>query len=398
MTPLKIAAVGALFLLSRLAFADGSFQSTTQITGGSLVDTMKNLTFMKSVKDLLAPTSTLTMVHGNQKAVISKDSTEIIDLDKETITRTDNLKKTYSVITFAQMREMMRNMPKAMQDAQAKLKQAQAQQPATDLKTTFDVSVKNTGVSKEVNGLTAQEQLITMTTKVTDPNAPAGGPSSITYIVTTDVWIAPDPPQVKEIEEFDMRMGKKIAEGLDVKALAEQFQSNTNAGSGMMFASQPGAGAAMMEMSKEMSKIKGTRVLEVTSMTADIPGMPPATAGGSPAAAAPPPPSGQSVAGQVAGDTATQTAQGESGHMGVLGNALSNSVLGAFHRKKATPPPAATPAPTPATTPGTPAASGVLMSTTTQKSSFSSEPVPFSYFVIPAGFKQVESPMAKLAQ
>jgi hypothetical protein len=41
----------------------------------------------------------------------------------------------------------------------------------TDLKTSFAVSVKNTGVSKDVNDLTAQEQLVTMQMHVTDPNA-----------------------------------------------------------------------------------------------------------------------------------------------------------------------------------------------------------------------------------
>ena len=173
----KIAALGVILLVNRLSFADASYQETSQITGGTMVDQLKSISFLgKTMNNLFAPTNTLTMVHGNQKAVVSKDSTEITDLDKETITRIDNVHKTYTVVTFAQMRQAFENMPKQMEQAQAQMKQAQAQQqaqqPKTDLKTSFDVSAKNTGVSKEINGLTAQEQVVTMQMHVTDPNAP----------------------------------------------------------------------------------------------------------------------------------------------------------------------------------------------------------------------------------
>jgi hypothetical protein len=396
----KVTALGAVLLANlstvRLAFADASYQSTSQITGGTLVDTVKSVSFLgKSMSNMLAPTSTLTMVHGNQKAVVSKDSTEIVDLDAETITRIDTVKKTYTVITFAQMRQAMADMPKQMQQAQAKMQQAQAQQPKTDLKTSFDVAVKNTGVTKVVNGLNAQEQVITMTMKITDPSAPAtDGVNSMSYVVTTDAWIAPDPPEVKEIQDFDIRMGKKMMEGVDVKAFAEQMQSNGNAGMGMILGNKPGASDAMAQMGKEMAKLKGTRVLEVTSMGGS--GTGPATPATAAPAAATPPPANQSgsVAGQVATDTATQTAAGEQSKLGVFGSALSSSALSAFHRKKATPPPAPAPAPaaTPAPAAGTQTTSAVLMSMTMQKTNFSQEPVPLSVFQVPAGFKKAASP------
>ena len=102
----KLAVIAAILLITQTAFAaDASYQSTTQITGGTLVDTLKQVSFLShSIKDMLAPTSTITMVHGNQKAVVQKDSTEITDLDKECIIRIDNVKKTYTVTTFADMR------------------------------------------------------------------------------------------------------------------------------------------------------------------------------------------------------------------------------------------------------------------------------------------------------
>jgi hypothetical protein len=396
MNPRKFTALGAVLLANlstaKLAFADASYQSTTQITGGTLVDTIKSVSFIsKSMANLTAPTSTITMVHGNQKAVVSKDSTEIIDLDKETITRIDNIKKTYTITTFAQMRQAMADMPKQMQQAQAKMQQPQPQQPKTDLKMTFDAKVNNTGVTKQVNGLTAQEQVVTLTMKVTDPSAPAtDGPNSISYVITTDAWIAPDPPEIKEIQDFDIRMGKKMMEGVDAKALVQQWQSSGNASIAMLLGNKPGASDAMAKMGEEMAKLKGTRVLEVTSMGGMGTGIAaPNTASTPPP---PPPPSGSSVVGDVATNTASQTASGESSKLGVFGSALTNSTLNVFHKKKATPPPGPppTPAATPGSTPGQPT-STVLMSTTTQKTNFSEEPIPFTAFQVPSGYKNVPS-------
>jgi hypothetical protein len=162
----KVASLGIILLCSQFSFADASYQETTQITGGSLVDGLKSVSFFsKSLRDAFAPITTSTMVHGNQKVVVSKESTEITDLDRETITHIDLAQKTYTVVTFAQMRQAFANAQKQMAQAQDQVKEAQPQQappPKSDIKTSFDVSAKNTGVTKEINGLTAQEQVVTM--------------------------------------------------------------------------------------------------------------------------------------------------------------------------------------------------------------------------------------------
>jgi hypothetical protein len=293
------------------------------------------------------------------------------------------------------MRQMMKDMPQKIAEMQAKAQQTTGQnQAAPQYTITSDTKVTDPGASKVVNGLLAQERIITVTTKATMVNPPANSAmTSMTYVTTTEVWFAPEPPEMKEIDDFDTRMYSKLSQGLDMKAIAEQMQAVAkNAGMGMMFGNQPGAASAMAEMNKEIAKVHGIRVLEITSMSSNgLPAMP-ATA---PGAAAPPPPSGGAVAGQIATDTASQTAAGESGKLGVFGNALSNSALSAFRRKKTTPPPAAAPASAPAAgavTPGTAGDSSVLMSSTTQKTNFSRDPVPASAFQIPAGYKLVELP------
>ena len=141
MNHLKATAAVALVLMPQFAFADASYQSTTQITGGTLVETMQKVSFLShSIKDMLAPITTTTMVHGNQKAVVSKDGTEITDLDSERIIHIDNIKKTYTVITFAEMRQAFLNMSKQMDKAQAQPEQPQPNQPS-DIKTTFHMKI-----------------------------------------------------------------------------------------------------------------------------------------------------------------------------------------------------------------------------------------------------------------
>jgi hypothetical protein len=202
---------------------------------------------------------------------------------------------------------------------------------------------------------------------------------------------------VKEIQDFDMRMGQKLMAGVDLSAFKSQMSQN--AGMAQLFGGQPGSAEAMAQMGKEMAKLKGTRVMEVTSMggAGSGPGVTPTQNAGQPAPAPAPGNGSGAVAGQVATDTAAQTAAGEASRLGVFGNALGSSALGAFHRKKAaTPPPADPPAAattTPAATGSQPTNSAVLMTMTTQKSNFSQAEVPSTAFVVPAGFKKVESPV-----
>jgi hypothetical protein len=406
----KVAALGLMSLVSGLAYADASYEQTSQITGGTLTETIRSFSFLgKATKEMLAPTNTLTMVHGNQKAVISKNSTEIIDLDKETITRFDTEKKTYTVMTFAQMRQAAADMMKRMQQAPPQ-QAAAGQQPKSDLKTSFEVSVKNTGQSKSVNGLNAQEQVVELHMHITDPNgAGTAAQNTMTYTVTTDAWIAPEPPELKEIQDFDARMGKKMMEGADLSAFTKP--GGANAGMAQMFGSKPGTAEAMAQMQKEMAKLKGTRVMEMMRMGGDVP----ATATGQQQSAG----SGSSVVGdatQAAGSAATGSVAGATGSAAgsaaanAAGNGIGGSVLGSaasafstrlvsgmFQKKPAA---ATSPANTTTTTvAGTqPTTSLVLMEMTMQKSNFSREAIPPSAFAVPEGFKQLPSPYDRMSK
>jgi hypothetical protein len=365
-----------LALSALVCYGDSSYQETTQMTGGQLVNSLKSIPFMgKQVKNLTAPMTTTTMVHGNQKAVVTSQSTEIYDLDKQEIIHIDTVKKQYSVDTFDDMRKMMAKMPDAMKQAQAQAAAAQAQvqaqqaqTPASNLQYGFSVAVNDTGVQQVVNGLNAKQQILTLTATVTDPSQPG---TSATYTVTTEIWTTPDMPQeMKDAQDFDMRFAQALMSGVDMSAYMNMLGTSSNAAMAQIFSNQPGAAGAFAQLGKEMAKIQGTPILEKTSM------------GGAGTGAAAP---------QGINSANSQPApQGGSSLPSLSASSIGGALVGGiFGKKKSQPPPTA-----PAAT-GQPSGEVTLVEMTTQKSNFSQDPIPASAFEVPAGFKQVPSPLAQ---
>jgi hypothetical protein len=399
-------------LLQGTAWADAAYQESVQITGGQLVDSLKSIPFMpKSFKQMLDPIVSHVLLHGNQLANVSKASTEIIDLDQETITRIDNDKKTYSVTTFAQMRQLFKDAPKKLEEAQAKMREQQQQPAAANeppppkVQVTFEVSVTDPGASKLVNGVMAQEQTMTMKAHVTDLNPPPDSHvQTVTYSVISEIWTAPKPPEMKEIDEFYVRYAKKLMEGVDVAGLMQSMKPVLN-GSAIapLFAKNPGMGPAVQEMTQKMvqesQKIKGTRILEITRMGGEAMVAPGAAAPGATTAGTAPASgstdAGAAVAGQVATDTATAAAAQQTSKLGAIGSAFGNSLMGAFRHK---PPAPATAQPVAATEGSASPSSAVLYETTSQKSDFSGGSVSAAAFQVPTGFTRLESPMVGMAK
>ncbi len=351
-------------------YADSSYQETTQMTGGQLVDSLKNIPFMgKKFKSLTDPVTTTTMVRGNQKAVVTKESIEIDDLDKQEVIHIDMVKKQYSVDTFADMRKMMAKPPDATKPAQAEPDQPPpAQAPPSTLQYKSSVSVKDTGLQQVVNGLNAKQQILTLTTTVTDSSNPG---TSATYTVTTEIWTTPGvPEEMKDAQDFDARFERALMSGVDMSAYASMLGNSSSASMAQMFAGNPGAGEAFSQMGKEMAKIQGTPILEKTSM------------GGSSTGTAQ-----QSQAQPT--NTSSPEDTGTGGNVVAKGMAGLVGLLGKKKSQPANPPPASS-----ANSPQTPGET-TLLETTTQKSNFSHDSIPASAFEIPAGFKQVPSPLAQ---
>lgn len=369
--------LAAAVLLQPSARADVSYQETTQITGGSLLRMVKLAgAFSSQARQANEPTVTHVVLHGNRMVRSNPHTTEIIDLDQRTITFIDYDKHNYSVMTFQQMEEAMANaMAKGKQQGAAS---ADRQNMANGAQMNFDAHISSNGFTRTIDGLQAKEALVTVTMIA---NADDGSNVKAGMAATSEMWLVPEIPGVEELRAFSRRM----AQELSIDVTASQISG--------MLAAQPGGAEALTNLKKEASKVQGFPVLQVTRVGVSTDGQP------LPAPSVAPVSSNQgngasagAVTREVATDTTTQVAGSETSKLGTFGRALGGSSLGAFMRHK----PQAKPEPE--TSSGSPDAAGVLLESQTSIDHFSTSPADLTSFVVPAGYRQVISPMLKNSQ
>jgi hypothetical protein len=357
---IKGVVLGVLVAASASLHADFSYTETTQLTGGSMLGLMKMAgAFSKQARQAGDPIVSTVAIKGNRMAHINPDRTEIIDLDAETITTVDTLKRQYTVVTFEQMKQQIAAAAAKMKEQQQKNEAKTAGQPSTtDVK--FQIHVRNTDQTKDVSGLSTKESILTMNMDATDKSSGQTG----SLAITNDMWLAPEVPGYDEVKEFYRKFAVKMG---------TVFNSAVNPA---MLAQYQGAGKGMADMAEEMSKLKGTPVLQVMRMGMTTDGTPlPA------ASEAPLPPSPAGPAMPSAGDVAQQAASS------AISSKLNSFGLGGFgHKKKADPAPSDSGSATAAAQP----TSSVLMETNTQMGGFS-RTVNEANFAIPAGFKLVQT-------
>ncbi len=363
-------------LLQPLAFADVSYQETTQITGGSLQGMLKLAgAFSSQAKQANAPVTSTVALHGNRMVRSNPHATEIIDLDQQAMTFIDHDKHTYTVVTFQQMQQAMAD---AAAKAKTQSKGSANTSSASDAQMSFNAHVSSNGTTRNIDGRTAKEALlsVTMIANATDGSNAKGGMAA-----TSEMWMVPDVPGEEELRAFNQRMAKELA-----------IDTSANQMSGLLSA-QPGGAQALSDLKKEATKMSGFPVLQVTRVGVSADGQPlpaPSVApmaqtksGGSGAGA---------VTGEVATNTGTQVASDQIGKLGSFGRALGGSSMGALMHHR--PSSSSTPAPAPSNG-GDPATAGVLLESQTETGNFSTAAVDQSSFEIPAGYKEVTSPMVR---
>src|SRR5947209_5698318 len=172
--------------------ADFSYQETSKITGGVLSGVMKVAgVFSKQARE---PMESTVAVKGNRMAHRGKTHGSIIDLDARTITEIDLQKKTYSVMTFEQMKQMLDDMSKKMKEKKSD----------ADMK--MKVSANPTGKSKQIAGYDAKEIQLQIEMQGTDQKSGQSG----SMVVNTDLWIANGIAGYTEAREFYRKMAQEL--------------------------------------------------------------------------------------------------------------------------------------------------------------------------------------------
>lgn len=352
-----VAAIAMTALIATPLRADFSYTEKMQVTGGSLQSVMKIAgAFSKQAREANGVIVSTVSIKGNRMARVSAQQMEIIDLDKEMVTDIDLAKKQYQVMTFAQMRQQMEAaMAKAQQQPKGGTESGNAQAP--DIK--FEVHVRNTGAAKQVAGLSSQEAILTMAMNATDKKSGQAG----SFAITNDMWMVPEIPGYDEVREFYRKYAEKMG-----RVFNAQFNP-------AMMAQYRGAGEGMAELVKEMSKLKGVPVQQVTriGMTTDGKPLPAASEAALPETRGPEMPS----AGEIARQSAAAAIASRLGGFGGLGG------FGAKKKK------AEAPAEPAAGGPPTQATQAVLIETTTEVTGFS-RTAEEANFAVPAGYRRTE--------
>lgn len=303
--------------------ADFKYTEKSAVTGGALVGMAKfAAVFSKqSAKQALEPTITTRYVKGNRLRTDNPDGTiQIIDLDAREVIGIDTQKKTYTVITFEQLKAAMERAQQRMQQQmqQQTAKQPNQPQPQVTLTPKFQVLPGN-GSSRVILGQNTTESKVRIDMEMTAQGQPAGqngaagaapvsgqptGPASMTTSMTVDTWVAPSVAGYQEFSQFYQRMAKEV---------------NWVPPTGIRVA-DPRMTQGMAELQKNSAALKGLPLLSYISMFLAVP--PGATQSAAPSAQNAPPP--QNSSGPDSSESVPTSASG----------AVMKGLGGLFNKKK----------------------------------------------------------------
>ncbi len=331
-----LVAITALAVCPALVRADYSYHEVTRITGGAMAGMMKFAgAFNKRANE---PVETDIYVKGNKMARISQYNGQIIDLDAKTITQIDFQKKTYSVMTFEQMRQMMDQMAQSMK------KQKQSPQDQ-NVQMKFKVDSKETGQKKTIAGMDAKEVLVTVEMDAQDQQGGQQGAMNL----MSHVWLTTPASGYAQVRDFEKRMAEEG--GFFSSQQAEQMQQNMQ---------------GMAQINSKMASLDGMPVETVMDMMMASP-------------------NGSAAQQQQQQQAQRQQQEQSSNDEGGLAGMAARGILGGFGRKKKNADSEQGQA--------SQAPPGTLMQITTDYSGFSDGSVDGSKLQVPAGFRQVEAEM-----
>lgn len=345
----------ALVLLCGICRADFKYSETTKVTGGAMMGAVKFASvFSKNAKQSMAPSTRTVSVKANKMREDQSDGkVQIIDLEGKRFIEIDPQNKTYSIVTFAEMKAAMERHQQEMQE---KMKEEQAKHPSqnANVKITPKFESAETGATKVVLGIPTKELKAKMEMLMESDDPKAQG-QQVSTVVNSDQWIAQDVPGYSEVHNFYLKMAKELDW---VPGQMKQTMANSN----VQF--------SLGELRKNnLAHITGMPMITYVSMSMGGNAQAGAT---QPAAQQPPP--------QQTEDNSVPTSASAAVMKG-LGGMFKKK-----HQQEQQDAQASGNAANPASTPGS------LMDMETEITSYSSDSLDASLFEPPAGYTQVQKP------
>lgn len=203
-------------------------------------------------------TSTVALKGDRMMTTTGDSGGQIIDLAEEKVYNLDLKKKSYTVVTFAQLRQQMEESRKRAQEEAAKNPEADkpAQRDPNAKEVEVDFDVKNTGEKKDINGFATTQSIMTITVREKGKTLQQGGG----MVLTSDIWLTPSIPAMKEVADFHMKYAQKLY-GPMIEGASPQDMASA-------MAMYPQMKPALERMATEGRKLQGTAILTTTTVDA----------------------------------------------------------------------------------------------------------------------------------
>ena len=233
--------------------ADVTTQEKSQVKFAGALGRVMNLFGGRGAREGVV---TSVAVKGDRKINRTDQAGQIVDLKEEKVYDVNFKDKSYTVTTFAQIRQQMEDARRKAAEQAAKggdnSAASGANKDAENVQ--VDFNLKESGQRKAVNGFDAREVVMTIAVhekgkKIED----TGG-----ILMTANTWLAPKVPAMKELADFDRRYAEKLslATMLDAQQMAT------------VLAMYPMMAEAMKKMQAENVNLDGTPVLTVITVDA----------------------------------------------------------------------------------------------------------------------------------
>jgi hypothetical protein len=269
---LRSFAVAIACVGSTVLFADVKSQERTKVQFEGGLGKVVNLFGGRAAREGIVNT---VAVKGDRMISTNETTGEIVDLREEKVYQLDIKKKTYTVVTFAELRQQLEDaMARARQQTEQarreESKQPEAKPDQTAKEYEVDFSVKETGRTRQIAGHDTKESIATVTVREKGKTLEdAGG-----MILEAAMWMAPEIKALEELQAFRLRYAQQVYGPVMAEAAPDMTQA---------MAMYPMMKDAMARFQAEGQKLSGTPLF--TEMKFQVQA-PPQSAGDQPQAEA----------------------------------------------------------------------------------------------------------------
>lgn len=249
---LTAAAVAMTFAAGTL-LAEGSVEQKTRVQFGGFIGGIANVFGGKATRDGVTST---TAVKGNRLLTGDARAGELVDLSEEKIYRLDYGRKTYTVVTFDELREQYEKAKKEAAEQQKEREKDEKKNEGPEYEVDFDID--ETGKKEKIGGYDTKQVLVTVTVREKGKKLEQSGGA----VLTADMWLGPKLAQMREIHEFNQKYFKQLYG--DATAEMQQMA--------VLMATTPTFAKAMKEFSRKRGAFDGDAIR--TTLTFETVGAP----------------------------------------------------------------------------------------------------------------------------